>query len=95
MKIYTFGAEDAPVPVSYTHLDVYKRQIYTVSSYLVTVPANLVKVMIIIGLLLFYANPSVALTALILIPLYMVPSFLNKSELERLLACLLYTSRCV
>lgn len=28
--------------------------IYTVSSYLVTVPANLVKVMIIIGLLLFY-----------------------------------------
>ena len=60
--------------------------IYTVSSYLVTVPANLVKVMIIIGLLLFYANPSVALTAIILIPLYMVPSFLNKSELERLVA---------
>ena len=60
--------------------------IYTVSSYLVTVPANLVKVMIIIGLLLFYASPSVALTAIILIPLYMVPSFLNKSELERLVA---------
>ena len=60
--------------------------IYTVSSYLVTVPANLVKVIIIIGLLLFYASPSVALTAIILIPLYMVPSFLNKSELERLVA---------
>lgn len=60
--------------------------IYTVSSYLVTVPANLVKVMIIIGLLLFYASPSVALTAIILIPLYMVPSFLNKSKLERLVA---------
>lgn len=39
--------------------------IYTVSSYLVTVPANLVKVIIIIGLLLFYASPSVALTAII------------------------------
>ena len=37
-------------------------------------------------LLLFYASPSVALTAIILIPLYMVPSFLNKSELERLVA---------
>ena len=60
--------------------------IYTVSSYSVTVPANLVKVIIIIGLLLFYASPSVALTAIILIPLYMVPSFLNKSELERLVA---------
>lgn len=60
--------------------------IYTMSSYLVTVPSNLVKVLVILGLLFAYASPAIALTALLLIPLYMVPSFLNRSRLEELVA---------
>lgn len=60
--------------------------VYTMSSYLVTVPANTIKVVVIIGLLFACASPSVALTAMILIPLYMVPSFLNRSRLEKLVA---------
>ncbi len=60
--------------------------VYTMSSYLVTVPSNIVKVFIIIGLLFAYANTAIALTAIILIPLYLVPSFLNRSRLERLVA---------
>lgn len=60
--------------------------IYTMSSSLVTVPSNIVKVFIIIGLLFAYANSAIALTAIILIPLYLVPSFLNRSRLEKLVA---------
>lgn len=60
--------------------------VYTMSSYLVTVPSNIVKVFIIIGLLFAYANPAIALTAIILIPLYLIPSFLNQSKLEELVA---------
>ena len=60
--------------------------IYTMSSYLVTVPSNLIKVLVIIGLLFAYANSAIALTAIVLIPLYLVPSFLNRSRLEGLVA---------
>ena len=60
--------------------------IYTMSSYLVTVPSNIVKVLVIIGLLFALASPAIALTAVILIPLYMVPNFLNRSRLEKLVA---------
>ena len=60
--------------------------VYTMSSYLVTVPSNIVKVLVIIGLLLVWASPAIALTAIILIPLYMVPNFLNRSRLEKLVA---------
>lgn len=60
--------------------------VYTMNSFLVTVPSNLVKVLVIIGLLFAYASPAVALTALLLIPLYLVPSFLNRNRLEKLVA---------
>ena len=60
--------------------------VYTMSSYLVTVPSNIVKVLVVIGLLLVWASPAIALTAIILIPLYMVPNFLNRSRLEKLVA---------
>ncbi len=60
--------------------------IYTMSSYLVTVPSNIIKVVVIIGLLFALAGPAIALTAIILIPFYMVPNFLNQSRLKKLVA---------
>ena len=60
--------------------------VYTMSSYLVTVPSNIIKVIVMIGLLFALASPAIALTAIILIPLYMVPNFLNQSRLEKLVA---------
>lgn len=60
--------------------------IYTMSSYLVTVPSNIVKVCIILCLLFAYASPAIAFTSIVLIPLYLVPSFLNRSRLEKLVA---------
>ena len=60
--------------------------IYTMSSYLVTMPSNIIKVFIILGLLFIYADTEIAMTAIILIPIYLVPSFFNKSKLEKLVA---------
>jgi len=60
--------------------------IYTMSSYLVTLPSNLVKVLVILALLFAYASPAIALAALVLIPLYLIPSFLNRSRLEELVS---------
>jgi ABC-type bacteriocin/lantibiotic exporter with double-glycine peptidase domain len=60
--------------------------VYTMSSYLVTMPSNIVKVLLIIVLLFSLATPAIALTAIIMIPLYMVPNFLNRSRLENLVA---------
>ena len=60
--------------------------IYTMKAYLVCIPTDAIKVIIIVALLLEFASPTIALTAVILIPLYLIPSFLNRSRLEKLVA---------
>lgn len=57
--------------------------IYTLSSYVVCVPANIIKILLVLALL-FNAHYGLALIALLLAPLYLLSSYTNKNKLEKL-----------
>lgn len=59
--------------------------IYSLGNYLILVPVDLIKVLIVI-LLLFSAHHSIALISLVFAPLYLLSSFLNKRRLTQLVA---------
>lgn len=57
--------------------------IYVLVSYMVDIPVCIVKIIVITGLL-FYAHYGFALMALVLAPLYVLSSYMNKGKLEEL-----------
>lgn len=59
--------------------------IYVLSSYLIGMPVNLIKVLVVFGLL-FWANPYLALISLVLAPFYLLSTYLNKDKLSKLVA---------
>lgn len=57
--------------------------IYTLASYLVAVPANIIKIILVL-IVLFSTHYGLALTAIVLAPLYVLSSYVNKSRLAQL-----------
>lgn len=57
--------------------------IYTLANYLVAVPANIIKIILVL-IVLFSAHYGLALTAVLLAPLYVLSSYTNKSKLAQL-----------
>lgn len=59
--------------------------IYTLSNYLISVPADIVRIALVL-VLLFRAHYAFALMAIILAPFYVMSSYLNKRKLEMLVS---------
>ncbi len=56
---------------------------YTLTDYLIYTPVNIIKISVILGVL-FYINYVIAFIVMLLMPVYAMSSYLNKSKLERL-----------
>lgn len=76
-----YEAESKSKILNIMNMDV--ASIYTLVSYVVNIPVSIVKIVIIMGLL-FKAHYGFALMALVLAPLYVMSSYMNKGKLERL-----------
>ncbi len=63
--------------------DIYS--IYSLSNYLTMIPVDILKVIVIVGIL-FNVNYIIALVAILLAPLYVMSSFVNKKRLNELVA---------
>lgn len=76
-----YEAESKSKILNIMNMDV--ASIYTLVSYVVNVPVSIVKIMIIM-VLLFDAHYGFALMAVVLAPLYVLSSYVNKGRLEEL-----------
>ncbi len=63
--------------------DIYS--IYSLSNYLTMIPVDILEVIVIVGIL-FNVNYIIALVAILLAPLYVMSSFVNKKRLNELVA---------
>ncbi|MCD8380447.1 MAG: ABC transporter ATP-binding protein/permease [Lachnospiraceae bacterium] len=57
--------------------------IYTLSNYLIAVPADIVRIVVVLALL-FSVHYTFALMAIVLAPFYVMSSYMNKRKLEKL-----------
>ena len=63
--------------------DIYS--IYALSNYLTMIPVDILEVIVIVGIL-FNVNYIIAFVAILLAPLYVMSSFVNKKKLNELVA---------
>ena len=63
--------------------DIYS--IYSLSNYLTMIPVDILEVIVIVGIL-FNVNYIIAFVAILLAPLYVMSSFVNKKKLNELVA---------
>lgn len=59
--------------------------VYTLANYLICVPVDLIEVIVVVGLM-FYAHAGLGIISILMAPLYLISSYLNKGKLERLVS---------
>lgn len=59
--------------------------IYTLANYLICVPVDLIEVLVVI-LIIFRIHCGLGIIALLMTPLYLISSYLNKDKLEQLVS---------
>ena len=59
--------------------------IYTLANYLICVPGDLIEVLVVI-LIIFRIHCGLGIIALLMTPLYLISSYLNKDKLEQLVS---------
>lgn len=82
-SIPAYEAESKSKILNIMNMDIMS--LYVLSSYLIGIPVNIVKLVVVFGLL-FWANPILGLITLLLAPLYLLSTYLNKDKLSDLVA---------
>ena len=59
--------------------------VYTLANYLICVPVDLIEVFVVI-LIMFRIHCGIGIIALLMTPLYLISSYLNKDKLEQLVS---------